>query len=72
MKRTEKSVLIAVMNGPVSLDQLFLLLRLPTSKIRQAVLALRKSGDIQFDGTRFHIKRTQAELAKVVEETRLR
>ena len=68
MKRSERKVLIAVMNGPVSLDQLFLLLRLPTFKIRQAVLTLRESGDIQFDGKRFHIKKPRAELARVVEE----
>ena len=69
MKRSERKVLIAVMNGPVSLDQLFVLLRLPTVKIREAVLSLREGGDIQFDGHKFSIKKTQAELARVVEET---
>ena len=69
MKRSERKVLIAVMNGPVSLDQLFVLLWLPTRKIREAVCSLRESGDIYFDGSRFSIKKTQAELAKVVEET---
>ena len=64
MKRTEKKVLIAIMNGPVSLDQLFVLLRIPTRYIRQAVFALRDSGDIQFDGTKFSIKKTQAELSE--------
>ena len=64
MKRTERKVLIAIMNGPISLDQLFVLLRAPTFAIRQAVLSLRKSGDIQFDGTKFHIKKTQAELSE--------
>ena len=57
MKRSEKKVLVAIMNGPCTLDQLFYLLRLPTLKIRQAVLSLRRSGDIQFDGTKFSINR---------------
>ena len=68
MKRSERKVLIAVMNGPVSLDQLFVLLWLPTRKIREAVLSLREAGDIFFDGHKFSIKKTQAELARVVEE----
>ena len=68
MKRSERKVLIAIMNGPCTLDQLFYLLRIPTFKIRQAVLSLRRSGDIQFEAGKFHIKKTKTELAKVVEE----
>ena len=60
MKRSEKQVLIAVMNSPCTYAQLLYLLRLPAFKIKQAVDSLVQSGDIQFDGVKYHIKKRGA------------
>ena len=56
MKRSEKRVLTAILEKPCTLAEL-MRLRLPAIKIEQACHALVKSGDIQFDGTKFHIKK---------------
>ena len=55
MKRSEKKVLKAVMQGPQTLADL-MRLRLPAIKIKQACRALVKSGDIQHVDGKFYIK----------------
>lgn len=57
MKRSEKRVLTRVMESPCTLHQLYYSIRLPTFRIREAVSSLLESGDIQFDGVKYHINK---------------
>ena len=59
MKRSEKKVLKAVMEKPQTLAEL-MWLRLPAVKIKQAANSLIEAGAIQFDGTKYHIKKRGA------------
>ena len=56
MKRSEKAVLIAIMEKPCTLAELFRRLGFSAVMIRQACDALVKSGDIQFVDGKFYIK----------------
>ena len=60
MKRSEKQVLKAVMKKPCTLADLLRELWLPAIKIKQAANSLTKSGAIQFDGTKYHIKKGES------------